>query len=138
MMNKINNGMLELVKRYPDKAPAFFGLSSALIISFAIVLIKYHENIDANQFIYKRGIIITAINTLVIRSQKINTYIFDPTVLKLVIMRGVWIVICIFFWMNALHMISAGLTTVLENTNAIWTLLFMSLLYGDPILRIDL
>ena len=40
--------------------------------------------------------------------------------------------------MNALHMISAGLTTVLENTNAIWTILFMSMLYGEPILKTDI
>ena len=40
--------------------------------------------------------------------------------------------------MNALYLISAGLTAVLEDTNSIWTIIFFWILYGDPIKKRDI
>ena len=64
----MNRFLLSYVKKYPNRAPCLIGVSSALVMSVCIVLIKFHSEIGPNEFIFKRALIMFALNHFAIKS----------------------------------------------------------------------
>jgi drug/metabolite transporter (DMT)-like permease len=51
----------------------------------------------------------------------------------LLMKRSFWFTLSSFLWIYALNRIRAGLMTVFDSTNAIWTMIFKVLFHGEKV-----
>jgi drug/metabolite transporter (DMT)-like permease len=56
----------------------------------------------------------------------------------LLMKRSFWFTLSSFLWIYALNRISAGLMTVFDSTNAIWTMIFMVLFHGEKVSKSEI